>query len=125
MHETNRLRERAVQFRNAPGHRAGMPMLQHASGHQPERIDIVRRFGGGFIRERKNARLSVGVTVESQPFAGLYIGIMAFPKTPPCLIAVDYRPAQPAVFVIGVEGCEIVPMSTSEARIFLEQSLLY
>ena len=35
MHEADGVRERAVELRHAPRHRAGVPMLEHAAGDQP------------------------------------------------------------------------------------------
>src|SRR5262245_42075985 len=106
MHETERIRKRAIKFGHSPRHRSGVPMLEHSAGHKPIGVSRVRRFRRRFVGQGKNSRLAVGETVKLDALARLYVRVEAFPVTPACFLAVDDRPSQPTDFVIRVEWCE-------------------
>ena len=124
MHEAHGFRERLVEFGHAARHGAGMPVLQHAAGREPERIFVVGRFCRRFIGQGEDARLAVGEAVELDACALLHIGIETFAETPARFLAVDDGPAQPAHLMIGVERREIVAMAAAERGVFLEQALM-
>jgi hypothetical protein len=70
VHEQHRLGHGAVQLGHAARHAAGVPVLQHAAGAQPQVVVFVGRFGGGLVGQREDHRLAVLVAVErmSSPF---------------------------------------------------------
>src|SRR5262245_29159898 len=125
MHEADGIRESAIELRDAPGHRAGVPMFEHPAGYEPKRIGRVRRFSWWFVGQSENARLAVGEAVKFDALPRFDIRIEALPVPPAGLFAIDHRPAQPTSLVIGVERREIVSVATTKTGIFLEQALLH
>src|ERR1700739_1666606 len=123
MHEADGFRERAIKLRYAAGHRAGMPVLEHAASGEPVGIIIVGRFRRRFVRQCEDARLAVRIAVELDARALFHVRVRTLPEAPARFLAVDDRPAQAARLVIVLERREVVAMATAEQGIFLEQSL--
>ena len=101
-----------------------MPVLEHASGHQPDIVFLVRHLRRRFIGHRDDPRLAILVAVELDALAGLHIGVEPLAIAPERLLAVDHRPAQPADLVVEIVGPEIMAMAAAEGGVFLEQPLL-
>src|SRR5690606_553547 len=102
VHEADRRRERAVQLGDAHGHRAGMPVLQHPPGDEPQAVLGVRRLGRRLVGQRPDRRLAVLVAVELEPGSGLHVGVGALAVAPAGFLAGHHRPAQPARPVVVV-----------------------
>ena len=125
VHEAARPGKRLVELRHAHRHRAGMPVLQHPPGDEPEIIFLVRRLRRGLVGNRENDRTLVGPAVELDARARGHIGIVAFAVTPERLLPVDHRPAKAAVLVIGIERRKVVTVAAPEGGVFLEQPLVH
>src|SRR5215831_10293728 len=100
-----------------------MPVLENAAGRKPEWIFLVGRFRRRLVRQSEDARFAVGIAVELHTAAGLDKRVAAFAETPFGLLAIDDRPTQAPLAVIGVEGREVVAVPAAEGGIFLEDSL--
>ena len=101
-----------------------MPVLQHPSGRQPERVVLVRGLGRRLVGQGEDVGLAIGVAVELPAGAGLDVGILALAVAPARLLAVDHRPADAARLVVLVERGQVVPMAAAEGGVFLEEAFL-
>ncbi|MNV75440.1 hypothetical protein D3C71_1687260 [compost metagenome] len=113
-----------VQFFHALGHGAGVPVLQHAAGAEPERILGIRCFGGRLVGQGEDNRLLVGVAVELHGAACLNIRVQAFTVTPTGFLAVDHRPAQATFAVVTVERGKVMPVAATKLGVLFEQAFL-
>src|SRR6185437_5853627 len=118
-------RKRLVEHGHTASHAAGLPMLKHTPGGEPERIFVVGRFRGRLVGQRKYSSLAVGVAIELHAPTLSDERIRAFAKAPLGLLPVDDRPAQSALPVIGIERRKVVAVAAAESGIFLEQALLH
>ena len=102
-----------------------MPVLQHAAGAQPQIEVLVGTLGCGLVGAKDDLRLVVRIAVEGDAFARLHVGVIALAEAPQRLLGFDDRPAQPAGLVIHLEIRQVVAVTASELRVFLEQTLLH
>src|SRR5262249_25299682 len=107
MHEAAGARKCLVKFRHAHGHRSRMPMLEHAAGHEPAIEFLVGGFRRRFVGYGDDPRLAVRLSIEVDAFACLHEGIITLAIAPARLLALNDRPAQAPVLVIGVVGAEV------------------
>ena len=114
----------AEELGHALGHRAGVPVLEHAAGGEPEGIFLVRALGGRLVGEREDHGAAVLLAVEVELLLALGVGVVVAVEAPARLLALDHRPAQAAHLVVAVEGREVVAVAAAEARVFLEEALL-
>src|SRR5690242_15110837 len=114
MHETPRTWKRLVELGYAHGHRSGVPMLEHAAGHEPDVEFLVGGFRRRLIGYGDDPGLAVGLSVEIDALARFDEGIVTLPIAPARLLAVNNRPAQTSVLMIRVVGAEVVTMPPAE-----------
>src|SRR5690348_1798690 len=101
-----------------------MPVLQHPTCRQPEGVILIRDLGRRLVRERKDQRLSIRMSVELEAGSRFYVGVGPLAVAPQGLLAIDHGPAQAACLVIGVERREVMAMAATELGILLEEALL-
>src|SRR5579859_5322775 len=65
------------------------------------------------------------MAVELHARALFHIGIASFTEPLSGFLAVDDRPAQAALAMIGFERRKVMPMATAERGVFLEQTLVH
>ena len=96
VHEQNGVGDGTVQLRHAPCHRAGMPVLEHTAGGQPQIVVLVRAFGCRLVRAEDDRGTAIRLAVEPDVFAGLDVRVVALAKAPQRFLFTDNRPAQAA-----------------------------
>src|SRR5262245_33491170 len=114
MHEDARAGERPEELGHAHRHGPGMPVLEHASGDEPDVVLLVGRFGRRLVGDSDDLGAPVGLAVEVDALARPYERIESLAVAPFGLLAVDDWPAQPANLVIGVEWREVVAVTAAE-----------
>src|SRR5687768_4243141 len=95
MYEHDGIRKRTIELGHATGHRARMPMLEHATGDEPELVLLVGLLGRRFVWEREEVRFAIRIAIELEALARFHVGIGSFLVAPLGLFAIHDRPAQP------------------------------
>ena len=113
-----------MQFRYTASHTAGMPVLQDASGREPQVVLFIRRFRRRFERQREDHRFAIRFTVELVAFARFHVRVVTFAVTPLRFFTVHHRPAQTACFVVIIERREIVTVTATKPCVLFEQPFL-
>ena len=124
VHPHHRVGEGAIQLGHASRHGAGVPMLEHAAGAQPQVVVGIGRFSRRLVGQGEDGGLAIGLAVEAHAFAGLHVGVIPFAVAPQRLLAVDHRPAHAAHLVVLVELGQVLALAQAELAVFLEQALV-
>ncbi len=103
MHVDNRVWYRPVQLGHAPGHRARVPVLEHAARTQPQIELLIRAFCSGLVGTEDDPGLLVRPAVEGHALTLLDVGIIAFTESPERLFAPNNRPAKSTCLMIESE----------------------
>ena len=100
VHEQHGLGHGAVQLGHAARHAAGVPVLQHAAGAQPQVKVLVRALCGRLVGQGKDVGLAICIAVKADARSLGNVGIVALAKTPQRLLAIDNRPS-PSILSSG------------------------
>ena len=113
-----------MQFRYTASHTAGMPVLQDASGREPQVVLFIRCFRRRFEWQCEDHRFAIRFTVELIAFARFHVRVVTFAVTPLRFFTVHHRPAQTARFVVVIERCQIVTVTATKPCVLFEQPFL-
>lgn len=124
VNKQDRFREGAVQFWYTASHTAGVPVLQNASGREPQVVLFIRCFRRRFEWQCEDHRFAIRFTVELIAFARFHVRVVTFAVTPLRFFTVHHLPAQTARFVVVIERCQIVTVTATKPCVLFEQPFL-